>query len=112
MANRLKELRLKHNLTQEALAALVGTTKQTIGRLENGKRRLGEQWVRRIARALNEHPGELWQELPFAPTPRTLRLVEAFEMMDEDQQATFVHIADALAQQPPTVKTAEKKKKD
>lgn len=37
MENRLKELREKHNLTQEDLAMRVGVSRQTIISLENGK---------------------------------------------------------------------------
>jgi len=35
--NRLKELRARHNMGQEKLAALVGVRRETIGNLENGK---------------------------------------------------------------------------
>lgn len=37
MENRLKELREKHNLTQEDLAIKVGVSRQTIISLEKGK---------------------------------------------------------------------------
>lgn len=35
--NRMKELRAKHGLKQEDLAALVGVRRETIGNLENGR---------------------------------------------------------------------------
>ncbi len=37
MKNRLEELRKKHNLNQEALAASLKVSRQTIGALENGR---------------------------------------------------------------------------
>ncbi len=37
MANRLKELRAKHGLTQEDLAKKVGVTRQTIISIEKGE---------------------------------------------------------------------------
>lgn len=37
MPNRIKELRKKHNMLQDTLARLVGTTQQTISKIENGK---------------------------------------------------------------------------
>ena len=37
MCNRLKEIRLKGELTQERLAAAVGVTRQTIIAMEKGK---------------------------------------------------------------------------
>ena len=35
--NRIKEMRAKHDMKQEELAALVGVRRETIGNLENGK---------------------------------------------------------------------------
>lgn len=40
MENRLKKLRLEHNLTQEQLAQRVNTTKANISMIESGKRNL------------------------------------------------------------------------
>ncbi len=37
---RLYDLRTDHDLTQEDIAKILGTTKQTYGRYENGSRRL------------------------------------------------------------------------
>ncbi|MBA4543760.1 MULTISPECIES: helix-turn-helix transcriptional regulator [Thermoactinomyces] len=37
MKNRLRELRKKHNLSQEKLAQLVNVSRQTIISIENGK---------------------------------------------------------------------------
>ncbi|MFH2136020.1 MAG: helix-turn-helix transcriptional regulator [Patescibacteria group bacterium] len=37
MRNKIKELRIKHNLTQEDLAKLVGVRRETIVFLEQGK---------------------------------------------------------------------------
>ncbi|MFA5413235.1 MAG: helix-turn-helix transcriptional regulator [Patescibacteria group bacterium] len=37
MQNKIKELRIKHNLTQEDLAKLVGVRRETIVFLEQGK---------------------------------------------------------------------------
>ena len=37
LRNRLKELRARHDLTQEALAAKVGVTRQTIISIEKGR---------------------------------------------------------------------------
>jgi transcriptional regulator with XRE-family HTH domain len=62
MANRIKELREKRGLTLQQVADVAGTTIQQIGRLENGKRRLTEDWMRRIAPALDVHPAALLLE--------------------------------------------------
>lgn len=39
MKNRIKELRLKHNLTLEQLGQKVGLANNTLSRYENGKRK-------------------------------------------------------------------------
>ena len=53
MKTKLKELREKRNLTQEALAERVDVTRQTILFLEKGKYNPSLRLAYRIARALN-----------------------------------------------------------
>ena len=53
MKTKIKELREKRNLTQEALAEKVGVTRQTILFLEKGKYNPSLRLAYRIARALN-----------------------------------------------------------
>lgn len=67
MANRIKALRLERGLTLEELAEMVGTSLQQISRLELGERRLSEQWMRPIARALGVSPGDLLIDTPPDP---------------------------------------------
>ncbi|MBQ6884497.1 MAG: helix-turn-helix transcriptional regulator [Clostridia bacterium] len=50
MNNKIKELRKKHNVTQEDLAAAVGVTRQTIISLENGKYNASLQLAFKIAK--------------------------------------------------------------
>jgi putative transcriptional regulator len=53
MKTKIKELREKRNLTQEALAEKVDVTRQTILFLEKGKYNPSLRLAYRIARALN-----------------------------------------------------------
>lgn len=53
MKNRIKEIRKKRKLTQEELANLVGVSKQQIFRLEKGVRKLTQEWLIKISKALN-----------------------------------------------------------
>ena len=53
MKTKIKELREKRNLTQEALAERVDVTRQTILFLEKGKYNPSLRLAYRIARALN-----------------------------------------------------------
>lgn len=60
IANRLKELRKKRGLTLEELAALLGTSKQTIHRYENGViANIPHEKIERLASALGVSPAEL-----------------------------------------------------
>jgi len=52
MKTRIKELRARHDLTQEELAALVGVRRETILFLEKGKYNPSLKLAYRIARAL------------------------------------------------------------
>ena len=57
--NRIRELRQKRGLTGQRLAEMVGTTQVTISRLETGQRKLTQDWMRRIAKALDCSPADL-----------------------------------------------------
>ncbi len=63
--NRVRELREERGLTAEQLASLVNTTEATISRLETGERKLTEDWMRRIARALDVEPADLLELAAF-----------------------------------------------
>jgi DNA-binding XRE family transcriptional regulator len=57
---RIKELRARHDLTQEALANLVGVRRETIVFLEKGKYNPSLKLAYRIARTLNATIDELF----------------------------------------------------
>lgn len=59
MANKIKQLREEAGLSQVALGEQCNTTGQNIGLIERGARRLNDQMMRKIARALNVHPADL-----------------------------------------------------
>lgn len=52
MGNRIEQLRLARGWSQKDLAERMGTTQQTVGRLENEKRRLRKDWLEKFADAL------------------------------------------------------------
>ncbi len=60
MKTKIKELREKHNLTQEALAEKVDVTRQTILFLEKGKYNPSLRLAYRIARVLNSKIEEIF----------------------------------------------------
>lgn len=57
--NRIREIRKRRGMTAKELAELVGTDPVNISRIERGLRKLTEEWMRRIAKALEVTPAEL-----------------------------------------------------
>ena len=59
MRLKLREIRERRFLTQQALADMIGTTKANISRLEKGDQRPRPSTVLRLAEALGVKPEEL-----------------------------------------------------
>jgi transcriptional regulator with XRE-family HTH domain len=59
MKNRIRHYRRQRNLTLKALADTVGTTPQTVSRLETEVMTLSTDWLERLGRALGVHASEL-----------------------------------------------------
>ena len=57
---RIKELRARHDLTQEQLAEIVGVRRETIGHVEHGKYNLSLLLAHKIARALESSIEEVF----------------------------------------------------
>ena len=62
MANRIRELRKARGLTMEALARQANTTASQINKLEKGERRLTDEWMHRLAEALDCNAASLMVE--------------------------------------------------
>lgn len=58
-ANKIRELREERGLTQDELARRIGTTAPTVSRLEMGRRRLTQDYMMSISRALGVDPADL-----------------------------------------------------
>ena len=54
LGNRLRDLRAEHDLTQAALAELVGVSRKTVNTIENGVFVPSTLLALRLARALNK----------------------------------------------------------
>lgn len=59
MSTSIRAIRKQRSLTLQQLADLVGTTPQTIQRLETGNMSVSVDWLERIARALGLSPADL-----------------------------------------------------
>lgn len=91
MRNRINELRLARGLSQDQLAKLVGTTRQTIFRLEKNQRRLSDVWLRKLGPALGADPGDLVSDR----TPVSLANGQPIPVIDYVQAGDWTPPADA-----------------
>jgi transcriptional regulator with XRE-family HTH domain len=95
VANRIKELRELRGLTLQQVADAAGTSLQQIQRLENGYRRLTDDWMRRIAPVLGVHPAALLLEFPaqkhsFKEGIDDVLLLEWWHTLDFDEQMGWI----------------------
>lgn len=73
------------------------TDASTINKLEKGKTRLTQDWMRRLADALEVSPLDLLDGGPARLAPDEQDLVDTYRGMSEDQRQAFLHTAKALA---------------
>ena len=70
--NRIRELRKRLGLSQAALAERIGSSQPQIDRLEKNGRRLTDDWMRRLAAALECEPADILPlpgDVPPLPAP-------------------------------------------
>ena len=80
-------------MTQEQLAGIIGTNASVISLLEDGKRRLSDKWLNRLAPALKTSRGaildydpnvvstsimEIWASIPENAKPQALDILQTF----------------------------------
>lgn len=98
--NRIRALRRARDLSQEALAELLGCSKQTVSALENETMQLTQAWMRRIAKALNCAPGDLLSpseggELHKLPVD-IKAIVDLLSDLTPDEQASVREVAETV----------------
>ena len=95
--NRIRELRMAADLSQQALGDRIGVTKVTISDLEKGNMQLTLDYMRRLAVALAVLPADL---LPLDDNPEALsaderRLIEQLRAASPDQRDQVRKVAGA-----------------
>ncbi len=98
MKNRIRLYRRQHNMTLKDLADSVGTTPQTISRLETEVMTLSADWLERLAQALSVHPTDLL-DAPEKPDISLLGLIDGDGLVNragEPDRVLFEARGDAL----------------
>jgi transcriptional regulator with XRE-family HTH domain len=91
MPNRIKQLRLDNGMTLKQVAANAGTSVQQIYKLERGDRRLTDDWMRRISRALGVPVAALLPDLPvdnrqFVEDPEEIKVLRWWREMGPEER--------------------------
>ena len=97
--NRIRELRMQAELSQELLGEAIGVSKVTISELERGKMALTLDYMQRIAEALEVYPSDL---LPHSDSPEPLSvaeraLIEQLRAASPEQREQLHRVADVIA---------------
>lgn len=91
MANRIQEWRNKRGMSQIALAEAAGTTAPQINKLENGERKLTQEWLERLAPPLEVLPSDLLPENFSRPylSPAEQRILDMYRSLDDTEQVRW-----------------------
>jgi transcriptional regulator with XRE-family HTH domain len=102
--NRIRELRMARNMSQQAVADLVGVSKVTISDLERGEMRLDVEYMKRIAAALSVPPHKpvtAADLLPPNANPWSLdedeqEIIMRYRMANKEQRQQVQRMADVI----------------
>jgi transcriptional regulator with XRE-family HTH domain len=98
MPNKIREMRIARDWSQDQLAAAAHCSKAQISDLERGNRSLDIDWMRRIAAALGVTPGELLSRAdnPLLPEGDERDIVERYRHGSAEQRGSLARVAEAL----------------
>lgn len=93
-SNRIYEFRKKAGLSQEKLGEELGCNKSKISKLENGNQELTQNWMIKIARALNKHglsitPSDLLPADQSHLSDKERAHIESYRQLNDSQKAEF-----------------------
>jgi transcriptional regulator with XRE-family HTH domain len=98
LPNRIRELRMARDWSQDRLAEAVGCSKMTISDLERGNVGLTVEWMRRIALVLQITPGELLSrdDNPLLPEGAERELVDRYRHATQEERQSIERVTEAL----------------
>lgn len=114
--NRLRELRERHSLSQQQVAAALGISYVQVGRIERGKSKLKPEYIEKLLPLIPVQP---WDFLMDSPDKRTQMALALSRKLSADDHATwvaqghvFVERRQGLAEEPaPFRREATRKKR-
>ena len=104
MKHYLREWRIHRAMTQEELAALIGTNASVISLLEDSKRRLSDRWLSRLAPALRTSRGAILDCEPHSIEASIAELCASVSEASKDQVLAILRTF--------TAKTSARRSKD
>ena len=90
-------MRRNRKLTQDEVAELIGTTSQTVSRLETGKLPIYSHWMPDLAEAFGCAKADLLDD---GPSPDERALLDAFRRLDPRTARKAVKLLEALGEDP------------
>ena len=91
----IKKVRISKGLTQRSLASLAGISTSYLTDLENGKRRLNEEKLARIAAALQLRISDLTMEE--GPQPQEIALLSLYRQLSESNRNAVFDLVSKLS---------------
>lgn len=95
---RIREIRKGAKITQEALAAAIGTSQSNISEIEKGKHNPTLETLSKIAVALNVPVSALFDAADGSDEPME-RFLLAYEALPTDARLKIIELAEMMAQQ-------------
>lgn len=97
---RMKELRNRVDMSQDALGELIGANRSQIAKWERGEGALTDVRMRQIAKALNCQPWEIFEEAPLVPpdSPDLWSLLQLLEKFTPKQLVLLRDLATEILQ--------------
>ena len=89
IGNKIKEMRISQGKTQEDLALLLNTTKQSIGRYENGSRRANQDLLFELADIFDCSINDF-----FPPIETTASIESIYNQLDQPRKAKVYNFAE------------------
>lgn len=90
VGNKIKEFRTRRGMTQEELAELMGTTKQSIGRYENGSRRANQDNIFDLAEIFNRSIDDFFPNI----SENKLNITTIYNQLEPPRQRYVYDVAE------------------